>query len=265
MRAMLNLPPANRPPLGKGPTGKDKVRSYPSRANTPLLSEYPTRTRDASPSTARTGSSTPSSVIHTDGVASHSADNGVQEPHWDTAIVVPVSEGDAHIHQPSFLPTTYTHTHRVLVDHGSPSSPTNARPLFTPSSFIPTSHHFDRPLSSVASWSNNSMHRDERFPYSTTTSTTSAMNFSSENHVRLTAPTTSANNTHALDDSVSGHDLPHSHNLGYGLRRSITDGSYPVDHSPHVPYPLQTPSPLRVPHTSRPPPNRLSHSPDYGP
>ncbi|EIN03705.1 hypothetical protein PUNSTDRAFT_146885 [Punctularia strigosozonata HHB-11173 SS5] len=30
LRAALNLPPANRPPLGKGPTGKDKPKSYVS-------------------------------------------------------------------------------------------------------------------------------------------------------------------------------------------------------------------------------------------
>ncbi|KZT29694.1 hypothetical protein NEOLEDRAFT_1020572, partial [Neolentinus lepideus HHB14362 ss-1] len=30
LRAALNLPPANRPPLGKGPTGKDKPKVFSS-------------------------------------------------------------------------------------------------------------------------------------------------------------------------------------------------------------------------------------------
>ncbi|CAL1716839.1 unnamed protein product [Somion occarium] len=38
LRAALNLPPASRPPLGKGPTGKDKPKPYTPRAQTSPLS-----------------------------------------------------------------------------------------------------------------------------------------------------------------------------------------------------------------------------------
>ena len=266
---MLNLPPANRPPLGKGPTGKDKVRSYSSRSNTPLLSEY--RTRDQSPLTARTGSSTPSSVTHqVDGLA-HSGDNGVQDSHWDTAIVLS-GDGDTAVHGAPYVPSTQTYTGRYEHDASS-NSPTTTRAPFSTAPYVPhpTSHHFphttDRSIPSVNNWSHTSFHRDDpqHFPY---TSSSLPANIGSENQIRLTAPAPSVNNAHTLDGAVPGHELPHQqHSLGYGMRRSITDPqSYPVvDHSSHVPYSMQTPSPLRVPHTSRPPPNRLSHSPDYGP
>ncbi|KAI6155577.1 hypothetical protein BKA82DRAFT_4080209 [Pisolithus tinctorius] len=45
LRAALNLPPANRPPLGKGPTGKDKPKSLD---NVPV-SQSLTKSRDSSP------------------------------------------------------------------------------------------------------------------------------------------------------------------------------------------------------------------------
>ncbi|KAI0701327.1 hypothetical protein BC835DRAFT_1259805, partial [Cytidiella melzeri] len=38
LRAALNLPSANRPALGKGPTGKDKPKPYAPRAPTTLTS-----------------------------------------------------------------------------------------------------------------------------------------------------------------------------------------------------------------------------------
>ncbi|KAI0649341.1 hypothetical protein C8Q79DRAFT_1007865 [Trametes meyenii] len=49
LRAALNLPPANRPPLGKGPTGKDKPKPKPSSSSAepspnPLLPSIPALT-----------------------------------------------------------------------------------------------------------------------------------------------------------------------------------------------------------------------------
>ncbi|KAF9223468.1 hypothetical protein BS17DRAFT_808888 [Gyrodon lividus] len=45
LRAALNLPPANRPTLGKGPTGKDK----PKTLDNPPLSQSSSKSRDSSP------------------------------------------------------------------------------------------------------------------------------------------------------------------------------------------------------------------------
>ncbi|KIK96461.1 hypothetical protein PAXRUDRAFT_825917 [Paxillus rubicundulus Ve08.2h10] len=45
LRAALNLPPANRLPLGKGPTGKDK----PKTLDNPSLSQPSSKSRDSSP------------------------------------------------------------------------------------------------------------------------------------------------------------------------------------------------------------------------
>ncbi|KAF8558221.1 hypothetical protein OG21DRAFT_1380900, partial [Imleria badia] len=45
LRAALNLPPANRPTLGKGPTGKDK----PKTLDNPGGSQSTPKSRDSSP------------------------------------------------------------------------------------------------------------------------------------------------------------------------------------------------------------------------
>ena len=45
LRAALNLPPANRPTLGKGPTGKDKPKSL----DNPSVSQSTSKSRDSSP------------------------------------------------------------------------------------------------------------------------------------------------------------------------------------------------------------------------
>lgn len=45
LRAALNLPPANRPTLGKGPTGKDKPKSL----DNPSASQSASKSRDSSP------------------------------------------------------------------------------------------------------------------------------------------------------------------------------------------------------------------------
>ena len=45
LRAALNLPPANRPTLGKGPTGKDKPKSL----DNPSVSQPTPKSRDSSP------------------------------------------------------------------------------------------------------------------------------------------------------------------------------------------------------------------------
>lgn len=58
LRAALHLPPANRPALGKGPTGKDKPKPYPSRGSA-SLEEIIARTASGVPVPA--GSDSPSS------------------------------------------------------------------------------------------------------------------------------------------------------------------------------------------------------------
>ncbi|KAF8896218.1 hypothetical protein BD779DRAFT_1433267 [Infundibulicybe gibba] len=64
LRQALNLPPANRPPLGKGPTGKDKPKSYdgtPSSTTLSLYSGHDSSSAD-SPSSTRTSSLSPTAI-----------------------------------------------------------------------------------------------------------------------------------------------------------------------------------------------------------
>ncbi|KAF8656839.1 hypothetical protein AX16_002387 [Volvariella volvacea WC 439] len=73
LRQALNLPPANRPPLGKGPTGKDKPKTYEGGATNSLAFQADTRASTStteSPASTRTSSLSPSTV--TSSVTSHS-------------------------------------------------------------------------------------------------------------------------------------------------------------------------------------------------
>ncbi|KIK62540.1 hypothetical protein GYMLUDRAFT_104290, partial [Collybiopsis luxurians FD-317 M1] len=57
LRQALNLPPANRPVLGKGPTGKDKPKTFDSPGLTPSIIE--SRDSSGSPPSTRLGSYSP--------------------------------------------------------------------------------------------------------------------------------------------------------------------------------------------------------------
>ncbi|KAJ3716011.1 hypothetical protein EV361DRAFT_916148 [Lentinula raphanica] len=75
LRQALSLPPANRPVLGKGPTGKDKPKAY----NTHSLTAMALKSRDSSdspPSTRMSSHSPESSIVRLD------------DPVWDQTIVM---------------------------------------------------------------------------------------------------------------------------------------------------------------------------------
>jgi hypothetical protein len=65
LRAALNLPPANRPPLGKGPTGKDKPKDSSGGSLHSLESPTHDSSDPASPSSTRTSSHSPV-LLHVD-------------------------------------------------------------------------------------------------------------------------------------------------------------------------------------------------------
>ncbi|TDL25618.1 hypothetical protein BD410DRAFT_717752 [Rickenella mellea] len=84
-RVALNLPPAHRPPLGKGPTGKDKSKSAYGRSSLPPMSDL--SAREDTPSSPPTSSSSPQSGSFSLGSMSNSAD-GVNRVAWEPALVL---------------------------------------------------------------------------------------------------------------------------------------------------------------------------------
>jgi hypothetical protein len=101
-RQALNLPPANRPALGKGPTGKDKPRNYdPSNYDhspssfsfahgQSLSSSVPPSRTSSSASSTRTSSLSPSVV------AASMPRPDLDPPNWDHALIMsdtPSAEG----------------------------------------------------------------------------------------------------------------------------------------------------------------------------
>lgn len=104
LRAALNLPPAHRPPLGKGPTGKDKPRDFEDRGEpfTPTTSH----TGSSPESSTSTGSFSPSTVTGSMRPSPHSMDG----PQWDHALVMEDDpDDDSHIGgMSSSLPSSST-------------------------------------------------------------------------------------------------------------------------------------------------------------
>ncbi|KAF5392261.1 hypothetical protein D9757_001515 [Collybiopsis confluens] len=106
LRQALNLPPASRPALGKGPTGKDKPKSFES----PDSSSTYIKSRESS-------GSPPSTRL-----SSHSPENSpavrIDDPVWDQAIVMADGTSD--------IPNTSSASPYALP---SMSGPTSSKPM----------------------------------------------------------------------------------------------------------------------------------------
>jgi hypothetical protein len=153
LRAALNLPPANRPPLGKGPTGKDKPKNSESSAaggNHPLLSSRESSSAD-SPSSIRTGSVSPSSMP-----SSSTATRSVpviQSSNWDQSLIMNDQSPE--------LPAASTSTYHLPpmsapkpIQYNSYPNPapmtTSRNSLSGGSMYMNYSHSADRPMSSAS-------------------------------------------------------------------------------------------------------------------
>lgn len=89
LRAALNLPPANRPPLGKGPTGKDKPKIFSSAgASTSAGLASPLASNSGATSSAessRTSSLSPSAMAAQ--IASPTTIQAMDNAAWDQAFL----------------------------------------------------------------------------------------------------------------------------------------------------------------------------------
>ncbi|KAF9000610.1 hypothetical protein BDQ17DRAFT_1307622 [Cyathus striatus] len=85
LRHALNLPPANRLPLGKGPTGKDKPKAY-SDVNSQSIQFNSSRGSSTDSPASRTSSLSPSALTLVS--LSSRVVPPVEPPSWDDAIVM---------------------------------------------------------------------------------------------------------------------------------------------------------------------------------
>ncbi|KAI6133533.1 hypothetical protein EV401DRAFT_1913871 [Pisolithus croceorrhizus] len=111
LRAALNLPPANRPPLGKGPTGKDKPKSLD---NQPVSSSLTSKSRDSSPiadsPSPRRSESTSPSLIGT----SLRTPPIMEGNHWNDGFMINDQQPTPHPPHISSAPSSVAYNLRTL-------------------------------------------------------------------------------------------------------------------------------------------------------
>ncbi|KAK7454468.1 hypothetical protein VKT23_011224 [Stygiomarasmius scandens] len=243
LRQALNLPPAHRPPLGKGPTGKDKPKPFDP---VPPLSM---RSRDSSsadsPGSTRVSSHSPSQVA----LGPPRVDDSSP---WEQTILIQ----DQHHHHHSDLPSSSASNSYPLPPMTAPVSSKSVQynpypnPLPSSSSRSPmyigsssqNSNYPDRPMSSSYGSPNftmrNPVRDDQRGQYSYSPSPYQSHDDSS---IQSTPASVSAPSIHHSQRDTS---------LPYTTRRSLTEPqpSYPASIQSGFPN-LQLPSPqgIRLP------------------
>ncbi|KAJ8474055.1 hypothetical protein ONZ45_g16078 [Pleurotus djamor] len=95
LRQALNLPPANRPPLGKGPTGKDKPKPLDGVRTTFDYSRDSSSADAESPTSTRTSSLSPSAI--TASVPSRSVQVMESASSWDQSLLLGDHHPDSHL------------------------------------------------------------------------------------------------------------------------------------------------------------------------
>ncbi|KAL0067860.1 hypothetical protein AAF712_005028 [Marasmius tenuissimus] len=241
LRQALNLPAANRPPLGKGPTGKDKPKATETIDHhhiPPPLPLESSRDSSNSPPSTRLSSHSPPSVMGT------SVGSVVDDSVWDQSIIMTESE----------LPSSSASSSYPLPPMSAPamsSKPIHYSPypssLPTPSS-LPASRSISSPMymSSQPNYA-HSVERPVGNGYGSPT-------FSIRGDVRDESPRTQYS---YAQSSYQSHDSLHSHHnsstvghpqhpsarehLPYHPRRSMTEPQQPFTINqgfPHLPNPM---------------------------
>jgi len=273
LRSALNLPPASRPSLGKGPTGKDRPRaiegtsrSYPSSAksressNADLDSPPSTRTNSLSPSAMTSVRPSPRSAPTLDSGGA-----------WDQSLLMGEQPADGHGGSTTYpLPPVSTAITQKNVHPYSFSDPMPPNPRSAMGSsmyMVSQQSHYspthDRPATSSYS-SAGYIARDNRDEQQYSYSQAQYPNHDSG--MQSHSPSTST--AHHPQIHHPRESLPAHSNVSYSQRRSNTE-SHPFrailsQPHPHVPHPMQLNNSIRLPspHDNGPPSQRPS--PHYG-
>lgn len=263
LRAALNLPPANRPLLGKGPTGKDKPKSAPpARPATALDTVSREGSSADSPTSTRAQSLSPSTItasMRPSPNAVHSLEGGS----WDQGMIMGEEQNQQapHSSSPSTgYPLSGVPAHTKAPSQYSYPSPaqSSSRTTLPGTMYMPAVHQgtqnfghtTDRPLTEAYGGGNypvRDLREDQqRFPYS-------QPSYSGPEAAHLPQHSPS---TPSLHYSTQQHRDPSSAQtpIPFAHRRSITDpqGFSLVNQYPHLPPPpaLRRLSPPRLAETS---------------
>lgn len=256
LRIALNLPPASRPSLGKGPTGKDKPRalegssrSYPSSAksressNADLDSPPSTRTHSLSPSAMTSVRPSPRSAPALESGGT-----------WDQSLLMGEQHDDGQGGSTTYpLPPVSTSMPQKGVHQYTFSDPMppNPRSGMGSSMYIGSqqSHYSpttERPMTSTYN-SAGYIARDSRDESQYSYSPTQYPNHDSP--MQSHSPTT--NTTHHSQIHHSRESLPTQSNVSYSQRRSNTEPhsfrAVLSQQHPHLPHPMQLNNSIRLP------------------
>ncbi|KAL6302470.1 hypothetical protein BKA93DRAFT_818450 [Sparassis latifolia] len=264
LRAALNLPPANRAPLGKGPTGKDKPKSHipglqtsqSSTSSLPPISALPhisptiSNTRTDSPSSAsdtRTQSLSPTVVGATLAQANQSVVPTLESANWPESMFMEKDQPEAS------TSTSSGYAMPSVVSASSSYPPSTSRQTF-PEMYLQSvtqnyPHTADRPMGTETYSSHFTTVRDERrtFPYSQAAFPPHAPPMHSQSpHL---PPVSSAM-------APQGGSLSIPSPLSYTHRRSITEPQGYRNMLPQMrqapPPPIRLPSPSMLPQSNAP-------------
>jgi hypothetical protein len=220
LRTALNLPPANRPALGKGPTGKDKPKSSSSGSRLRTLDSPAHDSSDpASPSSTGTGSNSPSTMNANNPRASTHAVDG---PRWDQPLLMD--------NEKTYLPSISTPTPQKPMQHYTypiPLPPTSSRIATSTPLYISTpqaTHTTDRSMGNAYG---NFVLRDSR-----------GQQQQSPHSQQYPYPSHTFSTAH--DCTVQAHHAtnPNASTLGsFPHRRSLTEPQTlrSLNHFPHLP------------------------------
>jgi hypothetical protein len=258
LRAALNLPPANRPALGKGPTGKDKPKSYDSGSfdagsHSHLDSTSRESSDAASPSSTRTSSLSPSAINATMRNSPRSVQS-IEGSSWDQSLLM--GEQQPEVQVPTGptgyqLPPVSAPMPQKAVQQYPYSSnvASSSRTSITNNMYMsPTQpnypHNADRPMGNSYS-STGFLLRDAREePQQQYSYSHSAFSANHDTNMHSHSPSHQPRET-----SPNGINFAH--------RRSLTEPQSfrnIVNHFPHLPNPLLTlPSPPRLQDSTLPP------------
>jgi hypothetical protein len=264
LRAALNLPPANRPPLGKGPTGKDKPKTPSAPSSRPSQASLDAVSRAGSsadsPTSTRAQSLSPSTITATMR-PSPNAVHSLEGSSWDQGMIIGEEQNQSapHASSPSTgypLPGVPAHAKNPSqFSYPSPAQ-SSSRTTLPGTMYMPAvpqgtqnfPHTADRPLGETYAGGNYPVRdpRDDqqRFPYSQPA-------YSGPDGTHLSQHSPSASLHYTTQQQQRDPSSPAQTPVPFAHRRSITDPqgfSSLVNQYPHLPPPnsLRRLSPPRL-------------------
>lgn len=265
MRQALNLPPANRPPLGKGPTGKDKPKSFDGGSTSHHIQSSRGSSSAESPDSTRTNSLSPTAMTSSMPSRSSQVLEGSQ---WDQTIIMTDQQSDMPGSSTSAtfqLPPMSAPLPSKSLQYASysmPSSSRNSMPsmgyMNSQANQINYPHSGDRPMGSSYSSQGFSMRGELRDESRTQQYNTYPYQSHDTNMHPQSPPSTAA----SMQSQPQSQSQSHSHHGGrettspsgpFPHRRSLTEPQgYSIGQGfPHLPNPLQSHHNIRLPSPPR--------------